>query len=111
MPSVSIATAVNAKLPPPAGVQERLGVKDTLAGGAVTLPIDTLLAKNSTLAMNVPGVDAPAVALIVCVVLTGSRTPSTGLVTPTEGAAFTVTVMMLEMPWLPKVSVTKALRL
>ena len=56
-----------------------------------------------------PGFDAAATAVTVCVVPTVTLLPKTGLVTPTEGEALTVTVTLEDTPRLPKLSVTRAL--
>ena len=59
--------------------------------------------------MVAPGVVAAAVAVTVCAAPTVMFVPATGLVRPTDGAAFTVTLTFEETPRLPKLSVTRAL--
>ena len=107
---VSVATAVNVTLPVAAGGQDTEVVNETLFAGAATEAIVWPLALKVMLVMKPDGFEAAAVAVTVVAVPTTIDVPLVGLVIPTEGAALIATLTLEETPRLPKLSVTRALR-
>ena len=66
------------------------------------------MAKNWTLEIVAPGVEAEAEAVTVVAEFTGTSVPPTGPVMETLGEALMVTETLLDAPILPRLSVPSA---